>query len=69
MTSRDVQYVPLVAGSVRYGNVLFISGIHVNLQPAEIKSQTEHVLKTIEAVPKGAVPGNSLIEIDCIAFI
>ena len=44
-----VQDPPLVAGSVRYGNMLFISGRHVNLQPAEIKSQTEHVLKTIEA--------------------
>ena len=105
---------PLFSGAVSYGNLLFISGKGAHFE-GDIKSHTDHVLKTIEEeltrcgssmdkvlkcnvylhdlndykgmnevfqgrfgseppvrttiAAYGGIPGNSLVEIDVIAYI
>lgn len=106
--------IPLFSGTVKFGKLLYLSGIGAHVEPFEIKAHTEIVLKAMEdqlkkagssmekvlkvtvflndindykgmnevfrgrfgkkppvrttvAVAKGGVPGNSLVEMDCIA--
>lgn len=109
--------VTLYPGSLRYGNLVFVSGTGADAESVfEIKADTDFVLKKMEkrliaagssmekvlkvtvflsdmadfqgmnetykgrfgknppvrstvAVAKGGIPGNSIIEIDCIAYV
>lgn len=114
--SGNSQDVTLYPGSLRYGNLVFVSGTGADAESVfEIKADTDFVLKKMEkrliaagssmekvlkvtvflsdmanfqgmnetykgrfgknppvrstvAVAKGGIPGNSIIEIDCIAY-
>ncbi len=112
----DFQDVPLFSGHTIHGDLVYIAGKGAHVEPFEIKTHTEIVLKGLEeelikagssmqkvlkvsvflndiadyqgmnevykgrfgnnppvrttvAVAKGGVPGNSLVEMDCIAYL
>jgi len=113
----DSPDVTLYPGSLRYGNLVFVSGTGADAESVfEIRADTEFVLKKMEkrliaagssmakvlkvtvflsdmsdfqgmneiykgrfgknppvrstvAVAKGGIPGNSILEIDCIAYV
>src|SRR5688572_21209687 len=75
------QDVPLFSGNTTYNGLVFIAGKGAHFE-GDIASHTDHVLNEVDkgrfgknppvrttvAVAKGGVPGDSLVEIDCIAY-